>query len=690
MRTAAVFGLAALAAGAIASDVHDLKQDTFKSFIEEHNLVLAEFFAPWCGHCKALAPEYEEAATQLKEKDIPLAKVDCTEEAELCSSYGVEGYPTLKIFRGPDNVSPYSGQRKAQAIISYMTKQAMPAVSVLDSKTLPDFKTADKVVLIGYFAADDKSSNETFSSVAEGLRDSFLFGATNDAALAKAEGVKQPAIVLYKTFDEGKNTFTDKFSKSAIEDFAKVASVPLVGEVGPETYAGYMAAGIPLAYIFAETPEEREELAAALKPVAQKHKGKINIATIDATAFGQHAGNLNLEIGNWPAFAIQDTQKNQKFPYTQGQKLTEAAIGKFVDDFLAGKIEPSIKSEPIPEKNDGPVTVIVAHNYKDIVLDDSKDVLVEFYAPWCGHCKALAPKYEELGSLYASHPNIVIAKVDATANDVPEEIQGFPTIKLYAAGRKSEPVEYTGSRTVEDLANFIKENGAHGIDVYGDSDEKLELRDLSDMPEQAAAATKSAKDAASGAASKVSGAGEAATDAAADAASQASGSAASVAGKATDAAADAASKASGTAAGAASKATDAAANAASQASGSAASAGSKVSEAASGAAEKATGAAADAASKASGSAGSAASKATDAAGSAASKATDAAGSAAEKATAPASEAATDAANKASGAAAKGAEAVKEKVKTKISEGAEAVKTMVMDDDDMAAEHHDEL
>jgi protein disulfide-isomerase A1 len=70
-------------------------------------------YAPWCGHCKALAPEYEEAAVTLAEKGIRLAKIDCTEQSELCSSHGVEGYPTLKVFRGPDNVSPYGGQRKA-------------------------------------------------------------------------------------------------------------------------------------------------------------------------------------------------------------------------------------------------------------------------------------------------------------------------------------------------------------------------------------------------------------------------------------------------------------------------------------------------------------------------------------------------------------------------------------------------
>lgn len=122
-----------------------------------------------------------------------------------------------------------------------MTKQSLPAVSVLTSETLEEFKTADKVVLVAYFGKDDKTSNSTFSEVAEGLRDDYLFGATSDADLAKAEGVKQPSIVLYKSFDEGKNTFEDKFDKEVVDKWVKTSAIPLIGEVGPETYAGYMA-----------------------------------------------------------------------------------------------------------------------------------------------------------------------------------------------------------------------------------------------------------------------------------------------------------------------------------------------------------------------------------------------------------------------------------------------------------------
>jgi protein disulfide-isomerase A1 len=467
-------GLLAAAAVATASDVVQLKKDTFDEFVKANDLVLAEFFAPWCGHCKALAPEYEEAATSLKEKDIKVVKVDCTEEADLCQQHGVEGYPTLKVFRGLDNVSPYKGQRKAAAITSYMVKQSLPAVSEVTKDTLEEFKKADKVVLVAYLSADDKASSEVFTAAAEKLRDNYPFGVSTDAALAEAEGVTAPAVVLYKDFDEGKSVFSEKFDAEEIEKFAKTAATPLIGEVGPETYSDYMSAGLPLAYIFAETAEERKEISELLKPIAEAQRGVVNFGTIDAKSFGAHAGNLNLKTDKFPAFAIQEVAKNQKFPFDQEKEITFDAIKAFVDDFVAGKVEPSIKSEPIPETQEGPVTVVVAKNYNDIVLDDTKDVLIEFYAPWCGHCKSLAPKYEELAALYGKSEfkdQVVIAKVDATANDVPDEIQGFPTIKLYPAGNKEEAVTYSGSRTVEDLIKFIAENGKYKASVAEEVEE---------------------------------------------------------------------------------------------------------------------------------------------------------------------------------------------------------------------------
>ncbi len=290
-----------------------------------------------------------------------------------------------------------------------MIKQSLPAVSAVSEENLEDFKTMDKIVVVGYFSEDDKTSTEAYTAFAESQRDNYLFGSANDAAIASAEGVKQPSIVLYKDFDEKKATYDGALEPDALLSWVKTASTPLVGEVGPETYSGYITvrdftqftrpthnlltycfvqAGIPLAYIFAESEEERTEFAEKFKPVAEKHRGAINIATIDAKAFGAHAGNLNLDPKKFPAFAIQDPTKNAKYPYDQSKEISAKEIGKFIQGVLDGNIEPSVKSEPVPETQDGSVTVVVAHSYKDLVIDNDKDVLLEFYAPWCGHCKA--------------------------------------------------------------------------------------------------------------------------------------------------------------------------------------------------------------------------------------------------------------------------------------------------------------
>mmetsp|Transcript_31226 Transcript_31226/g.42436 ORF Transcript_31226/g.42436 Transcript_31226/m.42436 type:complete len:133 (+) Transcript_31226:397-795(+) len=85
-------------AGASDKDVVVLTEANFDSTIfGSKDIWFVEFYAPWCGHCKALEPEWNSAASQLKGQ-VKFAKVDATEEAGLAQRFGVKGYPTIKVF----------------------------------------------------------------------------------------------------------------------------------------------------------------------------------------------------------------------------------------------------------------------------------------------------------------------------------------------------------------------------------------------------------------------------------------------------------------------------------------------------------------------------------------------------------------------------------------------------------------
>lgn len=105
------------------STVVKLTTDNFATFLEENPLVLTEFFAPWCGYCKMLGPEFSKAADTLNEShpNIKLAQVDCTEDQDLCAEHEIKGYPTLKIIRDGESKSAedYQGPREHQGIVDY-------------------------------------------------------------------------------------------------------------------------------------------------------------------------------------------------------------------------------------------------------------------------------------------------------------------------------------------------------------------------------------------------------------------------------------------------------------------------------------------------------------------------------------------------------------------------------------------
>ena len=213
-----------------------------------------------------------------------------------------------------------------------------------------------------------------------------------------------------------------------------------------------------------------------MEPVAKKYKGRIHFGTVDVKIFESLADDLHLELAERPAFAIREPIRNYRFPLNPRQMLSSQTLDTFIQAFFDGKLVPTMKSEPVPERQQGPVTVVVGSNYDDLVINNGKDVLIEYYTQWCGPCKALAPIYEDLAGLYAanstSSDRVTIAKIDAEANDVPSDIRGFPTFKLFPAGSKESPVLYDGPWTLRDMTDFVRDNGKHKVDVNPENDTK--------------------------------------------------------------------------------------------------------------------------------------------------------------------------------------------------------------------------
>ncbi|KAF8311892.1 protein disulfide isomerase [Clavulina sp. PMI_390] len=444
--------------------VTELNSETFDNFVNEDGLKLVKFYAPWCGHCKALAPEFEAASVGLNEKDIKLAKINCDDNSEVCQAHGVQAYPTLKVYKNGSE-TPYGGNRKAEGIVSYMVKQSLPAVTPVTAENHEEFQTADKIVILAYLNTPEDALAKPFTAAADTHRDDYLFGLTTDEAAIKAAGVTPPALVVYKKFDEGKNVMTAEEVEAAtagsITAFIKHHSLPLFDEVSGENYQIYSATGLPLAYLFID-PTDQEALTKtvdSLKPVAQKHKGKLNFVWIDAVKFVEHGKNLGLTEGQWPALIIQDGQTHLKYPVSQSIELTPAVVEAHADSFVAGELAPTLKSEAKVEEQTDSYYRMVGSEFEDKVYDDEKDVFVQFFATWCGHCKRLAPTWETLAEKFAGDDSLLIAKMDGEKNDLPAgtpfSIEGFPTLKFKPAGSR-QFINYEGDRSLEDLLSFVQ------------------------------------------------------------------------------------------------------------------------------------------------------------------------------------------------------------------------------------------
>lgn len=355
-------------------------------------------------------------------------------------------------------------------------KTGPPALALSDVDATKKFAEDNNVVVVGFFKDQESEAAKAFLEVASNM-DDFKFGITSDDSVFGEYKISGDAIVLLKKFDEGRNDLTEDLSDSeAVTKFIVGNSLPLLVDFNHETAQKIFSGEIKnhILFFLSYKSDEYKGQAEMARELAKNYKGNVLFVSIntdeeDHKRILEFFGMKEDEVPGMRMIKLAEDMAKFK---PEDNSLTESNVRSFVDDFLAEKLKQHLLSEDIPEDWDKePVKVLVGKNFEEVAKNKDKHVLVEFYAPWCGHCKQLAPIYDKLGEKYKDNDDIVIAKMDSTGNELEDiKIQGFPTIKLFKK-ETNEMIDYSGERTLEGMSKFIDSEGKDGATVEGDSEE---------------------------------------------------------------------------------------------------------------------------------------------------------------------------------------------------------------------------
>jgi len=450
-------------------DVVVLTGDNFDTTINENDFVFVEFYAPWCGHCKRLAPDWEKLAGDLKAagSNVVVAKIDATEHAGPANTYGVRGYPTLIFFKNGNQIK-YEGDRSPAAMQAFALKKSGPAsLELKDKDALDKFIASNGVV--AYITGGEESTEykNWVRAATSGQLEDFSLAHVFDASLT---GKYKDTVVIYKAGEEPLVFNEDKITKTKVVAWITAEGYPLFEEISQPVWQRSQTANKPLLAVFVDNTNADQ--LKIVQEVAKGLKGRVVVTYGPLPAQKSLAERWGAS-GNYFPTAILADWKNSNSPVmtvfnedTEKDGFNSKTGLAFVEAALKDQYQTYLKSEPIPENQVGPLVTLVGKNIESIVNDPTKDVFVEFYAPWCGHCKKLAPVWEELAETFEGVEHVKIAKIDATANNLPKNInvRGYPTLIFFPANNKAG-VPFNGERDLQSMTKFVIESSTKPVKI---------------------------------------------------------------------------------------------------------------------------------------------------------------------------------------------------------------------------------
>ena len=419
--------------------------------------------------------------------------MDATEQKATAARFSIEGFPTLKFFRGSaESPAEYGGGRTSAEIVAWVTKKSQPATTpvgtVAELEALA--KGAGGVAYVALVDSEASPLLKAFAAAAAATEGAFgvAVGEAGAALRAAYKTGTAEAVVAINDFP-GQDNAVVKGEGETLEAFVAGNALPLVVPFSPATAQKIFAGTIKTHFLLFAEPAAAgtEALLDSFRALSRKNVGELLFVSVDPKAEGNDKilSFFGIKADAVPAAAIIKMAEEGPKKFIQPAATTPASLADFLGEYQAGSLKPTLKSAAVPAADpSSSVRVLVGTTFEKEVIGGPEDLaLVEFYAPWCGHCKALAPVWEKLATKYAGSAKTAIFKMDYTENEVDfpgVSIKGFPTIIAFVKSEAGGKVlkEYDGKRELSDFVDFISKNGggaAAAGDDDADADDDLEL-----------------------------------------------------------------------------------------------------------------------------------------------------------------------------------------------------------------------
>ena len=250
-----------------------------------------------------------------------------------------------------------------------MTRQVSPVITMLTPEKLENFKASNPVVVIMETHVNSPEYNE-FHKVADKLHYNFMFGIVESAIRR---------LTIYKKFDEGVDEFVGAYNEQEINRFLLLYGKPIVPTVSPNNYEELFARGLPLPHFYYENLEQKNQFSAEIERIAKKFQEDFQFVYMDVSKF-RGVVNAHGLLAPFPAFTIVDGKSGTVYYHGRGSALKIDGLEDLLANFKLGLVKPTLRSEPEPKTNDGPVIEVVGSSFDRIVMDPKKDVLIVFYS----------------------------------------------------------------------------------------------------------------------------------------------------------------------------------------------------------------------------------------------------------------------------------------------------------------------